>query len=442
MDIVLVIELILFIILMLLSGFFSSSETSLFSLNSLQLEQMRRDDNPRLSLIERLLSEPRRLIVTILIGNEFVNVAASVISASLVIRLIGAENKMINLFIMVPILLLVGEITPKTLAIRNNMAFATFQSRPIQLFARFISPLRWVVRLVSEWFTTLIVGKELSRNSIVTRDMVKTLAQEAVGDGVLDKAEARYIEQIFDFGNRTVGDLMTPRSNVVYLSVDTPIADILEEIRRTRHTRLPVFRKHRDMIEGLLMTRDLLAADLNFLKKHPRALRKLLREPYIVPETKQASDLFTAFRKRRISVALAVDEYGGITGLITMEDLLECIFGDIPSPSDTTAETEITVSTDGTSLIDGALSIAQFNQDFATNLDAGEFDTIGGLVLHEIGEIPETGAAVLLNEFTFTVESVEANRLKTLTVRKLSPGHNDSADEEPVETDDETGKQD
>ena len=272
--------------------------------------------------------------------------------------------------------------------------------------------------------------------------MVKTLAQEAVGDGVLDKAEARYIEQIFDFGNRTVGDLMTPRSNVVYLSVDTPIADILEEIRRTRHTRLPVFRKHRDMIEGLLMTRDLLAADLNFLKKHPRALRKLLREPYIVPETKQASDLFTAFRKRRISVALAVDEYGGITGLITMEDLLECIFGDIPSPSDTTAETEITVSTDGTSLIDGALSIAQFNQDFATNLDAGEFDTIGGLVLHEIGEIPETGAAVLLNEFTFTVESVEANRLKTLTVRKLSPGHNDSADEEPVETDDETGKQD
>jgi len=442
LDIVLVIELILFIILMLLSGFFSSSETSLFSLNSLQLEQMRRDDNPRISLIERLLSEPRRLIVTILIGNEFVNVAASVISASLVIRLIGAENKLVNLFIMVPILLLVGEITPKTLAIRNNMAFATFQSRPIQLFARFISPLRWVVRLVSEWFTTLIVGKELNRNSIVTRDMVKTLAQEAVGDGVLDKAEARYIEQIFDFGNRTVGDLMTPRSNVDYLSVDTPIADILEEIRRTRHTRLPVFRKHRDTIEGLLMTRDLLGADLHFLKKHPRALRKLLREPYIVPETKQASDLFTAFRKRRISVALAVDEYGGITGLITMEDLLECIFGDIPSPSDTTAETEITVSTDGTSLIDGALSIAQFNHDFDTNLDAGEFDTVGGLVLHEIGEIPETGAAVLMNGFTFTVESVEANRLKTLTVRKLSPDNADTPDEEPVKTDHNTGKQD
>src|SRR5210317_980364 len=161
---------------MLLSGFFSSSETSLFSLNDLQLEQMRRDDNPRIALIERMLSEPRRLIVTILIGNEFVNVAASVISAAIVIQLFGAENKLVNLFIMVPILLLVGEITPKTLAIRNNVAFATVQSKPIDMFARLITPLRWVVRLVAEWFTTLIVGRELSRGSIVTRDMVRTLA--------------------------------------------------------------------------------------------------------------------------------------------------------------------------------------------------------------------------------------------------------------------------
>ena len=191
---------------MLFSGFFSSSETSLFSLNKLQLEQMRRDDNPRTRLIERLLSEPRRLIVTILIGNEFVNVAASVISAAIVIRFLGADSKLVNLLIMIPILLLVGEITPKTLAIRNNVAFATFQSRPIELFARLISPVRWAVRLVAEWFTTLIVGKERSRASIVTEDMVRTLAQEAVGDGVLDLHEARYIEQIFDFGNPTVED--------------------------------------------------------------------------------------------------------------------------------------------------------------------------------------------------------------------------------------------
>ncbi|MCP4040828.1 MAG: DUF21 domain-containing protein, partial [Gammaproteobacteria bacterium] len=204
MDITLWIELILFVLLMGFSGFFSSSETSLFSLNKLQLEQMRRDDNPRIGLIERMLSEPRRLIVTILIGNEFVNVAASVISAAIVIKLFGPDSKLWNLVVMIPILLLVGEITPKTLAIRNNRAFASFQCRPIDIFARMITPLRWIIRLIAEWFTTMIVGKELTRGSIVTEDMVRTLAHEAVGDGVLGLEEARYIDQIFDFGNKTL----------------------------------------------------------------------------------------------------------------------------------------------------------------------------------------------------------------------------------------------
>lgn len=142
MDIALAVELIVFIILLGFSGFFSSTETSLFSLNKLQLEKMRADGNRRIDLIERLLSEPRRLIVTILIGNEFVNVAASVISAAMVIQLFGAENKLVNLFVMVPILLVFGEITPKVLAIRNNVAFATFESGPIDQFARLITPLR------------------------------------------------------------------------------------------------------------------------------------------------------------------------------------------------------------------------------------------------------------------------------------------------------------
>jgi len=422
LDIALVIELVLFVLLMLMSGFFSSSETSLFSLNSLQLEQMRRDGNPRAGLIERLLSEPRRLIVTILIGNEFVNVAASVISAAIVIQLLGAEDKFVNLFIMVPILLLAGEITPKTLAIRHNVAFAMVQSRPIDLFARLIAPLRWLVRLVAEWFTTQIVGRELQRGSIVTRDMVRTLAHQAVGDGALDQHEARYIDQIFDFGHRTVEDLMTPRSNVLFFPEDMPYRDIVDELKRTRHTKVPVFREHRDEIVGILHARDLLAEDPAVLEQQPRRLHGLLREAYFVPETKAASELFHTFRRRRLSVALAVDEYGGITGLISMEDLLECIFGDIPSPSDTMAGTDVTVTSDGASLIDGALPIDQFNKKLGASLEVGEFATIGGRILHEFGELPVEGREVVLDRFTFRVEEVEGNRLKTLSVRDTDGG--------------------
>ncbi len=417
MDITLWVELILFVILLGFSAFFSSSETSLFSLSKLQMEQMRRDDDPNVGLIEKLLSEPRRLIVTILIGNEFVNVAASVISAAIVIKLMGAEHKLFNLFIMVPILLLFGEITPKTLAIRNNTAFASAQSRPIDLFSRLITPLRWVIRLIAEWFTTLIVGKALTPGSIVTQDMVRTLANEAVGDGVLGSHEARYIEQIFSFGNATVKQVMTPRSNVFFLPIDLPVDQLLHALRDAKHTKVPVYQNHRDEIVGILHARDLLGADLDALRSKPERLTRILREPHFVPETKPVCDLFHSFRQRKLSVALAVDEYGGVTGMVCMEDLLECIFGDIPSPSDRLAAVGAEVLDDGSIRIDGAMSIGQFNETFGGQSESAEFETVGGLVLHELGELPETGRRVLIHGFEFTVLSVESNRIAALSVK-------------------------
>ena len=328
------IELVLFVVLMGLSGFFSSSETSLFSLSRFQLEQMRRDGNPRVHLIERLLSQPRRLIVTILIGNEFVNVAASALSAAIVIELMGAENKLVNLFVMVPILLLVGEITPKTLAIRNNTVFAGFLSRPIEMFALLITPLRRAVRSVADRVTTLIVGSERSRSNIVTEDMVRTLAKEAVGEGVLDPVEAQYINRIFDLGNKTIAEVMTPRSRIFFLPADMPLSMMVRQLHRTRRTKVPVYDGNRDTILGLLYARDLLGLDTAVLEAEPGGLQRLLRKPSYVPDSQPAADLFHQFRQRRLSTALAVDENGAVTGLITMEDLLECIFGDLPSASD------------------------------------------------------------------------------------------------------------
>jgi len=162
-----------------------------------------------------------------------------------------------------------------------------------------------------------------------------------------------------------------------------------------------------------------LAADLYALEKQPEGLIDILREPYFVPETKSASDLFRTFRKRMLSVALVVDEYGGITGLISMEDLMECIFGDIPSPSDITSGTDMAVTHDGSRQVDGSLTIAQFNEEFGAALAEGEYETVGGCILHELGELPEEGTSITMSGFSFTVQEVDANRLKTLSVREL-----------------------
>jgi len=441
MDITLWAELVLFVVLMGLSGFFSSAETSLFSLSKIQLEQMRRDGHASLSRIERLLSQPRRLIVTILIGNEFVNVAASVISAAIVIQLLGAENKFVNLFIMVPILLLVGEITPKTLAIRNNVAFASIQSYYIALFADLISPLRWLVRLVADWVTTLIVGRERSRANIVTVDMVRTLAREAVGEGVLNPVEARYIDHIFEFGDKTVEDVMTPRSNVLFLSADMALGDMLQELRRTRRTKVPVYQEHRNNILGILYARDLLGLEPDELSRLDEGKRQLLRPPYFVPETKLAADLFHTFRKRKLSLALVVDEYGGVTGLVSMEDLLECIFGDLPSASDTVSATPYRKLTDGSTHIEGGMQVEQFNREFRQHLPENVAETVGGLVLDRFGELPVVGAKLQIDGLDFVVETVEGNRIMTLSVKQEVDALSDTAALAEVQTPGEDGQE-
>ena len=419
MDFTLWLELVLFIIMMGLSGFFSSSETALFSLSDVQLEQMRRDKHPRIDLIQRLLSQPRRLIITILIGNELVNVAASVICAAVIIRLLGSENKWINLFIMVPLLLLVGEITPKTIAIRHNVFFAGIESRSIEIFAQVIKPLRWLVRFVADGVITLIIGKERSRGNIITEDMVRILARQAVGEGALDRLEAQFINQILDFGDKTLEDVMTPRSYIFYLPIEMPLNAMVKELSRTRHTKVPVYKEHRDNVVGILYARDLLGLDIKKVSQNLKGVERLLREPYFVPESKLAADLFHNFRERKLSVALTVDEYGGVTGLVTMEDLLECIFGEIHSPSDERRHVRVKELGDGRYAADGGMTIGEFNKEMDTKLSDQWGETIGGLLLHHYGELPPEGATMDLDELRFKVVEVEENRIKSIEIERI-----------------------
>ncbi len=430
MDYVLWLEVGLFVFMMGLSGFFSSSETSLFSLSNVQLEQMRRDRHPRIGLIQHLLSQPRRLIITILIGNELVNVTASVISAAIVIKVLGAQNKWINLLIMVPLLLLLGEITPKVLAIRHNIAFAGIESKPIEFFARLIKPLRLVVRTIADWIITLFIGKERSRGNIITEDMVRVLAREAVGEGALDRLEAQFIDHIFDFGNKTLETVMTPRSDIFFLPLDMPIEEIISEVCKSRHTKIPIYQYNRDNVCGILHARDLLGLDTEKFAHDPHRLQKMLTKPHFVPESKLAADLFRTFRERHLSVALTVDEYGGITGLVTMEDLLECIFGEIHSPSDTLARVSIEDLGEGRYTVDASMPVTEFNQEMGSDFSDEWGETIGGLLLHHFGELPPAGATLEFDKFKFSVVEVEENRIKTVAF-EIAPDTNNLGEQPP-----------
>jgi putative hemolysin len=419
MDPVIIFELVLFVGLLVLSGFFSGSETALFSLNQTQLKQMEQDRNPQAGLIRRLLNEPRRLIVTILIGNELVNVSASVISATLVIQLMGGEDKWwVNIFIMLPILLLFGEITPKTIAMKHNVWFASVVAPLLEIFAKSITPLRIVIRYVADGLTTMIIGKERSKGNIITEDMVRTLAVQAADEGVLDKTEREFIDNIFDFGNKTVLELMTPRSNMLAVCVDTPVAQIMEKLQSTPLTRIPVYREHQDAIVGILHVRDLMDPKINMDSLDSDGLYSLLRKPMFVPKTKSVTDLFFLFRKKRRSIALVLDEFGGIIGLVTMDDLLGAIFGSlrhVPEMSD-----KNTVDANGKSFVpvEGDMSISKFNKTMKTAIPRSDAKTMGGWLLHLLGELPDEGESANSDGWQFTVKKVSDNRITEIECRK------------------------
>jgi len=319
---------------------------------------------------------------------------------------------------MVPLLLLMGEITPKVLAIRHNIAFAGFESKLIEFFARLIRPLRFVVRKAADWIITIIIGKDRSRGNIITEDMFRILTREAVGEGALDHFEAQFIEQIFDFGNKTLEDVMTPRSDIFFLAMDMPLEEIIVEVCKSRHTKIPIYQENRDNVCGILHARDLLGIDIEKFSRDPNRLQRLLRKPYFVPESKLAADLFRTFQERKLSIALTVDEYGGITGMVTMEDLLECIFGEIHSPSDEVDQVSIKGLGEGRYAVDGSMPIAEFNQQMGSNLSVEWGETIGGLLLHHYGELPPEGDEIEIDEFRFRVIEVEENRIKTVEFEK------------------------
>ncbi|MBF0193314.1 MAG: HlyC/CorC family transporter [Magnetococcales bacterium] len=419
MDPVIIFELVLFVGLLALSGFFSGSETALFSLNQTQLEQMERDQNPQSGLIRRLLNEPRRLIVTILIGNELVNVSASVISATLVMQLMGGEDKWwVNIFIMLPILLLFGEITPKTIAMKHNVRFASVVSPLLEIFAKSITPLRIAIRFVADGLTTMIIGKERSKGNIITEDMVRTLAVQAADEGVLDKTERQFIDNIFDFGNNTVGELMTPRSNMLSITIDDSVSQIMETLQSTPLTRIPVYQDQQDSIIGILHLRDLMDPTINIDTLDSDGLRSLLRKPMFVPKTKSVTDLFFLFRKKRRSISLVLDEFGGIIGLITMDDLLGAIFGSLRHVPEMSGENTMNANGEHFLQVEGDMSISVFNKTMKTTIPLGDAKTMGGWLLHLMGELPEEGATTYAEGWQFTVKKVLDYRISVIECRQ------------------------
>ena len=411
-------EIGLILFLLFLSGFFSGSETALFSLTRVQIEKMVLSKEERGKNINRLLERPRRLIITILLGNEFVNISISSISAVIIIGFFGEELPWVNIVIVLPVLLLFGEITPKTLAIRKKESFALFVANPLYLFSRIITPLRWLIRTISDRVVNFFVSESSRTGSILTEDVIKTIVEEGEKEGIIDSLEREYIYNVFDFGDARMDDVMTPRVNMFYLPEEMPLNEMIGEIKKHHFSKVPIYRENRDNIVGVLFANDLLELGADQITQSAKTLQKILRHPYFVPITKRADELFQTFQHRKISVAIVLDEYGGVQGMVSMEDLLEAIFGDITDEFEDDSNQHEKL---GESLfrVSANMSIDEFNELLDVELLTDDVDTVGGFVFALFGEMPKVKSSIKHETIVFTVEKIVSNRIDSLLVKKI-----------------------
>lgn len=317
------------IFLLLFSGFFSGSEAALFSLSLIQRERLKKNKHKWSLIIEKLLLKPQKLITTILIGNDLVNIAASVVAAYLCISVFSDNGRWYAVAFMTPLTLVFAEVVPKTLSVNNNERVAIFVSRFIYFFGTFIAPLTWILENIANFIIKLVGIEKQPSDPVLMEDDFLDMVKIGHEDGELKGFERDLIRNVFEFSDAYVFEIMIPFKKMCLFPYDMKGDEIIENVKKNRFSRIPVYKKQRENIMGILYAKDLLKIDVHKYKGKTGILPKICRKPYFVRETEKIDDLFNILKLRRMHMAICINEHGKVTGMITMEDILEELFGKI-----------------------------------------------------------------------------------------------------------------
>lgn len=413
-------EWLLLPVLFVASAFFSATETAFFALRRIDLIKWKREENRIAGLIGKMLETPSRLIATIFIGNEIVNVSISSLIAALLIPMIPAHGEIIALAAGTLGILILGDITPKCIVWPRARSFSLFAARPFLFFSRVVAPVRFLMEVLAEGILRLLGGgKVAGRKAGLSEREFRALVDVSGENGTLDPRERELIHNIFDLTDQRAGEIMTPLADVFMVPADIPRADLLAQFRKYRRSRIPVFKGERRDVIGILYLKDLLRPVAMGEEEAP--LVDYLRPPFVVPTSKKLPLLMREFQKLKVHLALVVDEFGEIVGIVTLEDVLEELFGEIREEHDR-EEKELVAQPDGSWRVLGKMPIHRFNDAFAAGLPDQEWDTIAGLLLHEFGRLPGKGDSIVLGSFRFTVEKVSGIRIVEVGVRNIAEG--------------------
>ncbi len=408
-----VFDLVIVGILLFLSGFLAGSETALISLNKFRLRKLIDEGHKNALILETLLKKPNKVLAAILVGNNLVNVAIAAIITSLAIEVLQSRAIGIATGVATLLILLFGEIIPKSFATKNAEKLSLWAARPIMLTVVVLSP---VVRL----FTILtdivlrITGGERRGYPFVSGDELKLLMELGAEEGVIQEEEKEMIHGIFDFGDTMVREIMTPRTDVNRVDVKKTFDEILDFVISTGHSRIPVYENTIDNVIGILYAKDLFQ---HISEKQMYDLKKMLRPALFVPETKKLADIFKEMRAKKVQIAIVLDEYGGTSGLVTLEDILEEIVGEISDEYDV-EERPIKIIDENTVIVDARMPIEEVGELLDVELKKNGQESIGGLVFSLFDRIPKEKDTINAEGLAFTVEEMIGRRILKVRIKK------------------------
>ena len=403
--------IIIFIFLLILSAFFSGTETAYF-----HIRKHRRETPEK---IKSVLDSPQRLLVSLLTGNTIVNVSiaslAAYITAGFADDYTWSKSTLILMEVLVVsvVVLIFGEILPKMIAIKYSKEYALKMYTPLKIMMFILSPIAQGFNAITNVVIKIIPFRK--EKIFDSEEELKILAELGEEEGTLQEEESDMIQSIFDFKEKTVGEIITPRVDIVSLKSDESIDKAMDIIGERQFSKIPIYKDTIDNIKGILYAKDIIPY---LMGSRPNVnLQTLARQPFFVPETKPIDDLMEEFKLRKTSIAIVVDEWGGTEGLVTLEDVVEEVMGEIRDPYDQ-EESNVLKQSDGSFIVDGSITIYDLEEDTDIEFpDDRDYDTLGGFILDILTDIPQTGEQVEFNDMVFTVQTVENNRIGKIKIQ-------------------------
>ena len=411
-----IIQLVIVIILLSASAFFSSAETALMTSNKLRMRNLAENGNKRAAKVLKVTENTDKMLSAILIGNNIVNLTASSISTTLTLKIFGSKLVGIATGILTFLILVFGEITPKNVASKNAEKMALIYIGVISFLVTLLTPVIFIVNTVAK-FVISIFNKNGDDNNAVTEEELRAMVEYSHEEGIIENEEKKMIVNVVDFGDTVAGDIMVPRVDMVMVDEKSSYEEILQVFREERYTRIPVYEETPDNVIGILNVKDFLLIE----DKENFVMKELLREPLYTYEYKKTSALMMDMRKTGANIVIVLDEYGITAGLITLEDMLEEIVGEIRDEFDADEDEGISKISDLEYLIDGSTNLDDINDRIGLSLSSEEYESIGGLIMEKLGRLPVEGEIINFDNIVLTVKKMDHARIEKVCLKLKQP---------------------